>query len=294
MDLQSDLIESKKRNEKGIGKASGLSFALHVILIATFLYLGTTAAHKVDAEDKPIRAFITQGAAPPPPPPPPPPPAATRSVPKATPRVQPKVPTPVQQPAFVEPTEIPKELPRNETPLVSDLAPSEPADPSDGSAADALDGGVVGGVAGGVIGGEAEGVVGGELGGVKGGEAGGVVGGQVGGTGTGMEGEGSGGVEAPAGPVRVGGNVKAPVVSRKIEPEYTDPARNARVTGVVVLEAIIDKQGNVDQVRVLKGLPMGLEESAIRAVKQWKFRPGTLNGQPVDVIFSLTVNFRLG
>ncbi|MCU1227738.1 MAG: uncharacterized protein JWO97_622, partial [Acidobacteria bacterium] len=142
------------------------------------------------------------------------------------------------------------------------------------------------------------GVLGGEIGGVKGGVVGGVVGGTVGGTGTGKEGEGTGGVEtppaAPAGPMRVGGDVKAPVVTRRVEPTYPEVARKARVAGVVVVEAIIDKQGNVDQVRILKGLPMGLSAEAEDAVRKWKFRPGTLNGQPVDVIFSLTVTFTLG
>jgi protein TonB len=82
-------------------------------------------------------------------------------------------------------------------------------------------------------------------------------------------------------------------VRNRVEPEYTDIARNARVAGVVIVEATIDKNGNVDRVRVIKGLPMGLAESAERAVRQWKFKPGTLNGQPVDVIFNLTVNFKL-
>jgi protein TonB len=156
-------------------------------------------------------------------------------------------------------------------------------------------GGVAGGVQGGTVGGEVGGVLGGQIGGVQGGTVGGVVGGTVGGTGTGTAGEGTGGVEAPpAGPMRVGGDVKAPVVTRRVEPTYPEVARKARVAGVVVVEAIIDKQGNVDQVRVLKGLPMGLSGEAEAAVRKWKFRPGTLNGQPVDVIFSLTVTFTLG
>ena len=162
-------------------------------------------------------------------------------------------------------------------------------------------GGVVGGVQGGIVGGEIGGVVGGQVGGVVGGEIGGVLGGQLGGKGTGKEGEGTGGVEAPVakpeppkGPMRVGGDVKAPKVTNRVDPEYTAIARQARVSGVVVIEATIDRNGNVDRVKVVKGLPMGLSEAAERAVKQWKFRPGTLNGQPVDVIFNLTVNFTLG
>ena len=60
-----------------------------------------------------------------------------------------------------------------------------------------------------------------------------------------------------------------------------------------ILEAIIDTDGRVTDVRVLKPLPMGLDTSAMEAVKRWKFKPGSLNGRPVKVIFNLTVNFRL-
>ncbi|HEU4888738.1 MAG TPA: energy transducer TonB, partial [Thermoanaerobaculia bacterium] len=113
---------------------------------------------------------------------------------------------------------------------------------------------------------------------------------------TGNEGTGTGGVEAPPpppGPMRVGGDVKAPVIVNRAEPKYTESARKARIAGIVIVEAIIDKNGNVDEVKVVKGLPMGLSEEAERAVRQWKFKPGTHNGQPVATIFNLTVNFKL-
>jgi TonB family protein len=119
---------------------------------------------------------------------------------------------------------------------------------------------------------------------------GGEVGGTPGGTGSGKEGSGTGDKNAP---LRVGGDVKAPTVTSKPEPKYTEPARHAHVTGVVVVEAIINKQGSVEDVKVLKGLPMGLSEEAVEAVRKWRFRPGTLNGEPVDVIFDLTVNFKM-
>jgi periplasmic protein TonB len=95
------------------------------------------------------------------------------------------------------------------------------------------------------------------------------------------------------GPLRVGGDVKAPVAVNRAKPDYTDAARKAHISGVVVVEAVVNKQGEVEQVKVLKGLPMGLSEQAVDAVKKWRFHPGTLNGEPVDVIFSLTVNFTL-
>ena len=61
----------------------------------------------------------------------------------------------------------------------------------------------------------------------------------------------------------------------------------------MIIEAIIDRNGNVTDARVLKPLPMGLDQQALDAVKKWKFKPGTLNGQPVPVIYNLTVTFRL-
>jgi protein TonB len=95
------------------------------------------------------------------------------------------------------------------------------------------------------------------------------------------------------GPLRVGGDVKAPVVLTRVEPTYPEVARKARVAGIVIVEAIIDKSGNVRDVKILKGLPFGLDNAAADAVRRWKFKPGTLNGQPVDVLFNLTVNFKL-
>jgi TonB family protein len=94
-------------------------------------------------------------------------------------------------------------------------------------------------------------------------------------------------------PLRVGGDVRAPVVVQKVEPSYTEEARKAQINGIVIIEAIIGRDGVVKDARVIKPLPFGLDQAALDAVKQWKFKPGTLNGQPVDVVFNLTVNFRL-
>jgi TonB family protein len=97
----------------------------------------------------------------------------------------------------------------------------------------------------------------------------------------------------PEGPIHVGGDVQAPVKTYAPQPQYTEIARKARIQGVVIVQAIIDKQGTVTNVKVLKGLPMGLDNAAVETIKTWKFEPATLNGKPVDVYYNLTVNFTL-
>lgn len=94
-------------------------------------------------------------------------------------------------------------------------------------------------------------------------------------------------------PLRVGGAVKAPVVIERVEIAYPAAAREARVQGVVVIEAIVDRSGKVKSAKVLKPLPHGLDDAALAAVKQWKFKPATLEGKPVEVVFNLTVNAKL-
>lgn len=97
----------------------------------------------------------------------------------------------------------------------------------------------------------------------------------------------------PTGPIHVGGDVQAPVKLSAPNPNYTEIARKARIQGVVIVQAIIDKDGSVQNVKLLKGLPMGLDQAAIDAIKKWKFQPATLNGKPVTVYYNLTVNFTL-
>jgi TonB family protein len=99
-------------------------------------------------------------------------------------------------------------------------------------------------------------------------------------------------IRAP-GAYRVGGDVKAPRVVHRVNPVYPEAARHERISGIVILEVLIGKDGRVKDTAVLKGLPDGLSEAALAAVKQWEFEPATLNGQPVDVIFNLTTNFKI-
>jgi TonB family protein len=95
------------------------------------------------------------------------------------------------------------------------------------------------------------------------------------------------------GPIRVGGKIKEPKKLFEIKPIYPEIARKARIEGVVILECTIDKTGNVKDIKVLRGLPMGLTEAAVNAVKQWRYEPSTLNGKPVEVLMTVTVTFRL-
>ena len=90
--------------------------------------------------------------------------------------------------------------------------------------------------------------------------------------------------------VRVGGNVVASNLIQRVDPVYPDSAKDARIQGVVVLEAEISKEGKVENLRVITGHPL-LIQAAIDAVKQWEYRPIMLNGAAVDVVTTVSVNF---
>lgn len=101
-------------------------------------------------------------------------------------------------------------------------------------------------------------------------------------------------VEAIAGPVQTAGNrVSAPEVIRKQEPSYTEKARQAKISGTVVLRTVVDAGGAPRDIKVIRSLGYGLDEKAIEAVRQWKFRPGIKDGHPVAVQADIEVNFRL-
>lgn len=99
----------------------------------------------------------------------------------------------------------------------------------------------------------------------------------------------------PEGPLRfvVGGNITEPKKISGPNPLYPEAARRARIQGVVVLECTIGKDGIVNDIKVLRGLPLGLTEAAVEAVNKWRFQPSTLNGKPVEVLYILTVRFNL-
>jgi periplasmic protein TonB len=119
------------------------------------------------------------------------------------------------------------------------------------------------------------------------------------GRGTGLgEGEGSGigpgsGGGTGGGPYRPGAGIMAPRVLKEVKAEYTEEARRAGITGEVVLEIVVRRDGSVSDVRLLRGLSGGLNERAIQAVRQWRFAPATRLGAAVDVIVEVAVEFEL-
>jgi periplasmic protein TonB len=185
-------------------------------------------------------------------PPPPPPPPPPAAVTRRQVRRAQAAPRP----------ELEKEPPR----FVAPIEVPEDLPPEEGLSLDMLLGGVEGGVEGGVPGG----VVGGIVGGLP---------------------------EAPPPPpppkiVRVGGALQAPALLKRVEPEYPLLALQARLKGIVVVEAQVDPHGRVASVRSLRGSPL-LAEAAVKAVREWVYKPLLLNGIPTPFLVTVTVTFNL-
>ncbi len=207
-----------------------------------------------------LQAFLT---APPPPPPPPPPPAAAPPV-----RVVKVIPRQFDAGKLTAPKIIPKE--------VATIKEEELPPPTTGVA------GVVGGVPGGVAGGTPGGVLGGIIGSVP-----------------------SAAPPPPPPPapkkeekaatiqrVKIGGSVQQARLIRQPHPVYPPLAKQARISGLVKLSAIISRDGTVQKLEVISGHPL-LVPAALEAVKQWVYQPTLLNGEPVEVITQIDVNFTL-
>lgn len=92
-------------------------------------------------------------------------------------------------------------------------------------------------------------------------------------------------------PIRIGGGMKPPAKTHHVSPEYPADARNAGLSGVVILEATIGPDGEVTKAQVVRSVP-GLDEAALAAVRQWRYAPTLLNGEAVPVIMTVTVNFQ--
>ena len=136
------------------------------------------------------------------------------------------------------------------------------------------------------------GVEGGVPGGVPGGQLGGVVGGVLGGA-LSMAAKPVAPAPGKSAPTRVGGRVKPPRAIVQPPPEYPALARQARIQGQVQVDAVLDEQGNVIEMKVVSGPPL-LYQAALDALKKWKYQPTYLNDQPIAVEMLVTVTFVLG
>jgi len=201
-----------------------------------------------------IKQFASTMLVAPPPPPPPPPPAAAAVI-----KVAPQKRVFMSGGKLLAPTVIPKEIAQiKEAPLEPDSF-----------------GGVAGGVPGGVPGGQMGGVIGGVIGGVL-----------------------NTGVKPPIptgkpnAPIRVGGRVKPPKPIVQVRPDYPLLAKQARIQGQVLIDAVLDEEGNVIQMQVVSGPPL-LHQAALDALKKWKYEPVYLNDQPIAVEMIVTITFQL-
>ena len=259
-----DLLDSStRRTKEGRRKLTlPVSIAVHVILLFAILVVPYLRYNELpEPALGTVHAFFVEPAGgPPPPPPPPAAPKPAISAPKIS-RPKPMI----EAPKFTAPIEVPKDVPKDEG-VADTSAASAPA----AGAAAGEPGGIEGGVPGGVAGGVPGGIVGGVLGGVPKPEP----------------------PPPPDKPVRVGGQIKAPRKVRDQAPAYPEVAKQARVEGVVVLEAVISPEGRVTEVKVLRGSPL-LDDAAVSAVKGWVYTPTLLNGVPVPVVMTVTASFKL-
>jgi protein TonB len=90
----------------------------------------------------------------------------------------------------------------------------------------------------------------------------------------------------------VGGNIKEPSKIHHVAPVYPAIAQSAKISGIVIIEATIGRDGTVIETRVLRSVPL-LDKAAVDAVRQWRFTPTLLNGVPVPIVMTVTVNFEL-
>jgi periplasmic protein TonB len=242
-----------ERNKTQRGASVFLSFLVQIMLVVVAILIPLIYTDTLPRTQ--LTSFLV---APPPPPPPPPPPAAAAPV-----KIVKVIPRQFDAGKLMAPKTIPKEI----------AVIREEELPSVGSA------GVVGGVPGGVPGGTPGGVIGGIIGSVP---------------------------SAPPPPppvkeapkpvtpkqIRVGGQVQAAKLVRQPKPVYPPLAKQARIQGTVRFNAIIGKDGTIQNLQLVSGHPL-LVQSATDAVKQWVYQPTLLNGEPVEVVTQIDVNFTL-
>lgn len=92
--------------------------------------------------------------------------------------------------------------------------------------------------------------------------------------------------------VRVGGDVKEPKKIKDVKPVYPEEAKNAGIQGIVIIEAVIGTDGSIQEAKVLRPVDL-LDKAALDAVMQWRYTPTLLNGEPVEVVMTVTVTFTL-
>jgi protein TonB len=105
-------------------------------------------------------------------------------------------------------------------------------------------------------------------------------------------GPGSGG-NTGGGPMHIGGSIRPPTVIFQVDPEFSEEARKAKFSGNVQVYLWVDEQGNPSHVKVIRGVGMGLDEKAVEAVRQYKFKPAMQNGKAVKVDLYIDVNFQI-
>ena len=229
-----------------------ISTAAHVVVVGVVLAIPTLYVSTELPRVPDMVAFVVSTAPSPSPPPPPPPPAPAAT--PSKPKAIAPTPTANHQAAPVEAPRV----------IVEEM-------PVDAGSAEGVPGGVEGGVPGGVVGG--------------------VVGGLVSELPTPPPPPPSPPPVARA-PVRIGGELKAPALVERVEPEYPSMAVRAQVQGVVILEAVVDPHGRVENVRVLRSIPL-LDKAAMTAVSRWRYSPLLLNGTPERFVLTVTVSFSL-
>jgi protein TonB len=250
--FEDSLLDSGVAQRKRRTRATLLSFVLQLFLIGFLLLLPLWFTDVL-----PKQQLLTFLEAPPPPPPPPPPAASTPSAVKVV-----KVTSNIANGWLRTPSRIPPKVQM----IKEDDAPPPVA----------TTGGVVGGVPGGIPGGQLGGVIGGII----------------------SSSSSLAAVPTLSKPVptvqrvHISQGVTKGLLIYRVEPTYPPLAQQARIQGVVVLTAIIGKDGNIQNLQVVGGHPM-LAPAAIEAVKHWRYKPFLLNGQPVEVETTVTVTFHV-
>jgi periplasmic protein TonB len=255
--LEGELFKSSMMENnriKGSSKAMDFLIALMVntAILATPIFAGLYFTDTLNFKQFETTFLM---APPPPPPPPPAPVAATIRATAPTHRVF------ENAGKLIAPTVVPKNIADiKEAPLPPDVG----------------NGGVAGGVPGGVAGGSLGGVIGGVIGSVN----------------TTVAPPLALKDKGPKAPIRVGGRVREPKLIARVDPIYPPLARQTRTQGTVIIDAIVDEQGNVVEAKVVSGQPL-LIQSALDAVRKWRYEPTYLNDQPVPVQLNVTITFRL-